>query len=95
MSSRNRSTLNNNLSTTQLFQPSIFMSSGSNVRTYLACGHCREAPELNVGCKKTNLIYLYCAKVFTGGDINRFKQYLVEAKGKVEQYHKYSFYIRH
>ena len=77
MSSRNGSTSNNDPSTTQSFQHLIFMSSGSRVRTYLACDHCREAPELNVGCNKTKLIYLYCAKVFTGGSINRFKQYLV------------------
>jgi len=94
MSSRNRSTPNNDPSTTQLFQLLIFMSSGSRIRIYLACGHCREAPELNVRCKKTKLIYLYCTKVFTGGDINRFKQYLVEAKWEVEQCHKYSPYVR-
>jgi hypothetical protein len=31
------------------------MSSGSRGRTDLAWGHCREAPELSVGCKKTKL----------------------------------------
>jgi hypothetical protein len=46
------------------------MSSGNKGRTDLAWGHCREAPELSVGCKKTKLICLYCAKVFAGGDIN-------------------------
>jgi hypothetical protein len=54
----------------------------------LTWGHCREAPKLNIGCKKTKLIYLYYAKVFTGGDINQFKQYLVGAKGEIEQCRK-------
>jgi hypothetical protein len=46
------------------------MSSSSRGKTDLAWGHCREAPELSVGCKKTKLVCLYCAKVFAGGDIN-------------------------
>jgi len=50
----------------------------------LAWGHCREAPELSVGCKKTKLVCLYCAKVFAGGGINRFKQHLTGAKGEVD-----------
>ena len=53
------------------------MSSGSRGRTDLAWGHCREAPELSVGCQKTKLVCLYCAKVFAGGGINQFKQHLV------------------
>jgi hypothetical protein len=64
------------------------MSSGSRGRTYLAWDHCREAPELSVGCKKTKLVCLYCAKVFAGGGINRFKQHLAGAKGEVEQCRK-------
>jgi hypothetical protein len=56
------------------------MSSGSRGRTDLTWGHCREVPELSVGCKKTKLVCLYCAKVFAGGGINRFKQHLVGAK---------------
>jgi hypothetical protein len=54
----------------------------------LAWGHCREAPELSVGCKKTKLVCLYCAKVFAGGGINRFKQHLTGAKGEVDQCRK-------
>jgi len=38
--------------------------------------------------KKTKLVCLYCAKVFAGGGINRFKQYLAGAKGEVEQCRK-------
>jgi hypothetical protein len=64
------------------------MSSGSRGRTDLAWGHCREAPELSVGCKKTKLVCLYCAKVFAGGGINRFKQHLTGAKGEVDQCRK-------
>jgi len=71
------------------------MSSGNKGRTDLAWGHCREAPELSVGCKKTKLICLYCAKVFAGGDINWFKQHLAEAKGEVKQCHKCPPDVRH
>jgi hypothetical protein len=41
-----------------------------------------------VGCKKTKLVCLYCAKVFAGGGINRFKQHLAGTKGEVEQCRK-------
>jgi hypothetical protein len=34
------------------------------------------------------LICLYCANVFAGGGINRFKQHLAGAKGEVEQCRK-------
>jgi hypothetical protein len=71
------------------------MSSGNRGRTNLTWGHCREAPELSVGCKKTKLVCLYCAKVFMGGDINRFKQYLAGAKGEIEQYRKCPSDVRH
>jgi hypothetical protein len=71
------------------------MSSGSRGRTDLAWGHCREGPELSVGCQKTKLVCLYCAKVFAGGGINQFKQHLAGAKGKVEQCRKYHPDVRH
>jgi hypothetical protein len=71
------------------------MSNGSRGRTDLTWGHCREAPELSVGCKKTKLVCLYCVKVFAGGDINRFKQHLVEAKGEIEQCCKCPLDVRH
>jgi len=71
------------------------MSNGSRGRTDLTWGHCREAPELSVGCKKTKLVCLYCVKVFAGGDINRFKQHLVEAKGEIEQCCKCPPDVRH
>jgi hypothetical protein len=95
MSSRDSSTLNSDPSTVQSSQPLICMSSGSRGRTNLACGHCREAPELSVRCKRTKLICLYCAKVFADGDINRFKQHLAGAKEEVEQCHKYPHDVRH
>ena len=79
----------------QSSQPSISMSSGSRGKTDLAWGHCREAPELSVGCKKTKLVYLYCAKVFADGGINRFKQHLAGAKGQVEQCRKCQPDVRH
>ncbi|XP_034899368.1 uncharacterized protein [Populus alba] len=88
MSSHDGSTPSSDPSTAQSSQPSISMSSGSRGRTDLAWGHCREAPELSVGCKKTKLVCLYCAKVFAGGGINRFKQHLLGAKGEVEQCRK-------
>jgi hypothetical protein len=84
MSSHDGSTPSSDPSTAQSSQPSISMSSGSRGRTDLVWGHCREAPELGVGCKKTKLVCLYCAKVFAGGDINQFKQHLAGAKGEVE-----------
>ena len=71
------------------------MSSGSRGRTDLAWGHCREAPELSVGCQKTKLVCLYCAKVFAGGGLNQFKQHLAGAKGKVERCCKYHPDVRH
>jgi hypothetical protein len=37
-----------------------------------------------MGCKKKKLVCLYCAKVFAGRGINRFKQYLARTKGEVE-----------
>jgi hypothetical protein len=95
MSSHDGSTPSSDLSTTQSSQPSISMSSGNRGRTDLAWGHCREAPELSVGCKKTKLVCLYCAKVFAGGGINRFKQYLAGAKGEVEQCRKCPPDVRH
>ena len=70
MSSFNGSTPNSDPLTAQSSQPSISMSSGSRGRTDLAWGHCREALELSVRCKKTKLVCLYCAKVFASGDIN-------------------------
>jgi len=95
MSSHDGSTPSSDPSTAQSSQPSISMSSGSRGRTYLAWGHCREAPELSVGCKKTKLVCLYCAKVFAGGGINRFKQHLAGAKGEVEQCRKCPPDVRH
>lgn len=83
MSSHDESTPSSDSSTIQSSQPSISMSSGG--RADLAWGHCIKAPELSVRCKKTKLVCLYCAKVFAGGDINRFKQHLAGAKGEVEQ----------
>ena len=84
MSSRDGSTPNSDPSMAQSSQPSISISSGSRGRIDLAWGHYRETPELSVGCKKTKLVCLYCAKVFASGDINQFKQHLAEAKGEVE-----------
>jgi len=52
MSLHDGSTLSSDPSTTQSSQPSISMLSGSRGRTDLTWGHCREAPELSVGCKK-------------------------------------------
>ena len=95
MSSFNGSTPNSDPLTTQSSQPLISMSSGSKGRTHLAWGHCREAPELSVECKKTKLVCLYCAKVFTGGGINQFKQHLAGAKGEVEQCCKCPPDVRH
>jgi len=87
MASQHGSTSNSIPSTTQLSEPSISISTSSGIKrkTDLAWGHCREAPELSVGCKKTKLVCLYCAKVFTGGGINQFKQHLAGTKGEVEQ----------
>jgi hypothetical protein len=95
MSSHDGSTPSSDPSTAQSSQPSIFMSSGSRGRTDLAWGHCSEAPELSVGCKKTKLVCLYCVKVFASGDINRFKQHLAGAKGEVEQCRKCPPDVRH
>ena len=95
MSLHDGSTLSSDPSTTQSSQPSIFMSSGSKGKTDLAQGHCREALELSVGCKKTKLVCLYCAKVFADGGINRFKQHLAGAKGQVEQCRKCQPDVRH
>jgi len=63
MASQHGSTLNSTSSTTQSSKPSISISTSSGIRgkTDLAWGHCREAPELSVGCKKTKLVCLYCA----------------------------------
>ena len=38
---------------------------------------------------------LYCAKAFTGGDINRFKQHLAGNKQEVEQCRKCPLDVRH
>nr|XP_034891250.1 uncharacterized protein LOC118031061 [Populus alba] len=95
MSSHDGSTPSSDPSTAQSSQPSISMSSGSRGKTDLAWGHCREAPELSVGCKKTKLVCLYCAKVFAGGGINRFKQHLAGAKGEVGQCRKCPPDVRH
>ncbi|XP_061983055.1 uncharacterized protein LOC133702746 [Populus nigra] len=95
MSSHDGSTPGSDPSTAQSSQPSISMSSGSRGRMDLAWGHCREALELSVGCKKTKLVCLYCAKVFAGGGINRFKQHLARAKGEVEQCRKCPPDVRH
>ena len=96
MSSHDGSTPSSDPSTAQSSQPSISMSSSSSRgRTDLAWGHCREAHELSVGCKKTKLVCLYCAKVFAGGGINRFKQHLAGAKGEVEQCRKCPADVRH
>jgi hypothetical protein len=77
MSSQHGSTPSSDPSTAHSFEPSISISTLSGIRgkTDLAWGHCRKAPELSVGCKKTKLVCLYCAKAFTGGGINRFKQH--------------------
>jgi hypothetical protein len=95
MSSRDGSTPNSDPSMAQSSQPSISISSGSRGRIDLAWGHCRETPELSVGCKKTKLVCLYCAKVFANGDINQFKQHLAEAKGEVELCRKCPPDVRH
>jgi hypothetical protein len=95
MSSHDSSTPSSDPLMAQSSQPSISMSNGSRRRTDLTWGHCREALELSVGCKKTKLVCLYCAKVFAGGDINRFKQHLAGAKGEVEQCRKCPPDIRH
>jgi len=95
MSSHDGSTPSSDLSTAQSSQPSIFMSSGSRGRIDLAWGHCKEAPELSVRCKKTKLVCLYCAKVFVSCGINQFKQHLAKAKGEVEQCRKCPPDVRH
>jgi len=97
MSSQHGSTPSNDPSTAHSSELSISISTSSGIRgkTDLAWGYCREAPKLSVGCKKTKLVCLYCAKVFTGGCINRFKQHLAGAKGEVEQYHKCPSDVRH
>ncbi|XP_052308920.1 uncharacterized protein LOC112327607 [Populus trichocarpa] len=41
------------------------------------------------------LVCLYCANVFAGGGINRFKQHLAGAKGEVEQRRKCPHDVRH
>jgi len=83
--------------TTQSSEPSISISTSSGIRgkTDLAWDHCREAPKLSAGCKKTKLVCLYCAKIFAGGGINRFKQHLAGTKGEVEQCHKCPPDVRH
>jgi hypothetical protein len=83
--------------TTQSSKPSISISTSSGIRgkTNLAWGHCREAPELSAGCKKTKLVCLYCAKVFAGEGINRFKQHLAGTKREVEQCHKCPLDVHH
>jgi hypothetical protein len=96
MSFRDGSILNSDPSTAQSSQLLISMSSGSREITNLVCGHCREAFNLlSVGCKKTKLVCLYCAKVFAGDDINRFKQHLARAKFFFEQCRKCPHDIRH
>jgi hypothetical protein len=97
MASQHGSTSNSTPSTTQSSEPSISISTSSGIRgkTDLAWGHCREDLELSVGCKKTKLVCLYCAKVFTGGGINRFKQHLAGTKGEVEQCRKCPPDVRH
>jgi len=97
MASQHGSTSNSTPSTTPSSEPSISISTSSGIRgkTDLAWGHCRKAPELSVGCKKTKLVCLYCAKVFAGGGINRFKQHLAGTKGEVEQCRKCPLDVRH
>jgi len=97
MSSQHGSTPSSDPSTAHSSEPSISISTLSGIRgkTDLAWGHCREAPELSVGCKKTKLVCLYCAKVFAGEGINRFKQHLAGAKGEVEQCRKCPPDVRH
>ena len=95
MSSHDGSTLNSDPSTAQSSQPLISMSSGCRGRIYLVWGHCKKAPGLSFGCKKAKSVCLYCAKVFAGGDINRFKQHLVGAEGEVEQCCKCPLDVRH
>jgi hypothetical protein len=65
MASQHGSTSNNTPSTTQSSEPSISISTSSGIRgkTDLAWDHCRKAPELSVGCKKTKLVCL--TKVFS------------------------------
>jgi len=52
MSSQHGSTPSSDHSTAYLSKPSISISSSSGIRekTDLTWGHCREAPELRVGC---------------------------------------------
>ena len=97
MASQHGSTSNSTPSTTPSSEPSISISTSSGIRgkTNLAWGHCREAPEFSVGCKKTKLVCLYYAKVFAGGGINRFKQHLAGTKGEVEQCRKCPPDVRH
>ena len=97
MSFQHGSTPTSDPSTAHSSEPSISMSTSSGIRgkTNLAWGHCREALELSVRCKKNKLVCLYCAKVFTGGGINRFKQHLVGTKGEVKQCRKCLPDVRH
>jgi len=97
MSSQHGSTPSSDLSTAHSSEPSISISSSIGIweKTDLTWSHCREDPELRVRCKKTKLVCLYCAKVFAGGGINRFKQHIAGAKGEVEQCHKCLPDVRH
>ena len=55
----------------------------------------KETFELSDNSKRMKLACLYCAKVFAGGGINRFKQHLAGIKGEVEPCHKVPADIRH
>ena len=72
MSFHDGSTSNSDPSTTQSSQPLIPMSSVNRETIYLTWDHYRKTPELGIGCKKTKLVCLYCAKVFASGGINWF-----------------------
>ena len=68
--------------TPQSTQDSSLTTGSKKEQTYPTWGYCR----INgiAGATKRMIMCLYCDKVFGGGGINRFKQYLAGIKGEVE-----------
>jgi len=60
------------------------VTSGIKGKIDVVWGHCREAPELRVGCKIIKLVCLYCGKAFASGGINQLKQNLAQTKREME-----------
>ena len=71
--------------------PLINFSNGKQTQENLKSGFPKTTfQEINMA-----LVCLYCANVFAGGGINRFKQHLAGAKGEVEQRRKCPPDVRH